>query len=45
MKISNKIEKIIIVLSFVLVIIFPYFTYLFNMNKENKTSRESRTYI
>ena len=38
MKKSNKIEKIIIVLSFVLVIIFPYFTYLFNMNKESDVS-------
>ena len=38
MKISNKIEKIILVLSFVLIITFPYFTYLFNINKENETS-------
>ncbi len=38
MKTSNKIEKIILVLSFVLVVAFPYFTYLFNINKENTTS-------
>lgn len=37
MKENNKIEKLILILSFVLVIAFPYLTYLFSINKDYKS--------